>query len=92
MRVRPQSSLFHVDGYVDVGDGGSLVTQGHLRFGSADTQALQERRSRLAERMQAHGSDAGTRGDLALQGVAVPAVTHGRADAGGEDEIEILPL
>ena len=43
-------TLFHVDGYVDVGDGGSLVTQCHLRFGSADPQALQERRTGLAQR------------------------------------------
>ena len=42
--------------------------------------------------MQAHGPDAGWGRDLELQGVAVPAVTHGRADAGGENEIEILPL
>ena len=29
-------TLFHVDRYVDVGDGGSLVTQGHLSFCPAD--------------------------------------------------------
>ena len=49
--------LLHVDRDIGVGNGGSLVAQRHLRFGSADPQALQDGRSSLPQCMETYGAN-----------------------------------